>query len=291
MPNYSIKDLENLTGVQAHTIRIWEQRYRLLAPQRTPTNIRVYEDKDLRKLLSIALLNSNGLKISKAAKLTDAEVNAAVLKLTESANESVATYIETLKLIMIEMNESKFEKFFSHLVVQFGFEETISKVFVPFFARLTYLWQTESVTAAQIYFISSLYKQKLYVAFDGLEPANPAKKNFVFFLPKTEWTDNGLLFGHFLVRKRGYNSIYIGMSMTADDMIDVVKTYPNSYFVSVATLAKIDVTEYYKKILASCTEGQHLLISGHQSELVRLSDPKVTFFRDMIEFKTFVDSL
>jgi DNA-binding transcriptional MerR regulator len=291
MSKYSIKDLENLTGIQAHTIRIWEQRYNLLAPRRTPTNIRQYEEQDLRKLLSVALLNNNGLKISKAAKLTDAEIKETVLRLTESTNSSVETYIDALKLIMIEMNENKFEKFFSHLVLQFGFEETIALVFVPFFKRLTYLWQAESVTAAHIYFVSSLYKQKLYVALDGLEPSDTTKPTFIFFLPKTEWSDNALLFSNYVARKRGFNTMYLGSSLTVEDMITLVKQYSSSFFVSSATLAKIDVTTYYQKILAKCSKERQLLVSGAQSSLIKISDNRLVFLQDQIEFREFVDSL
>ncbi|MDR1865491.1 MAG: MerR family transcriptional regulator [Bacteroidales bacterium] len=291
MPNYSIKDLENLTGIQAHTIRIWEQRYKLLAPRRTPTNIRVYADKDLRKLLSVALLNNNGLKISKIANLTDADITNAVLKLTESSDSSLENYIDTLKLIMIEMNESKFEKLFGHLVLQLGFEEAIMKVFVPFFTRLTYLWQTESVSLSQIYFISALYKQKLYVALDGLAPANATQRTFVFFLPKTEWSDNGLLFSNYVARKRGFQTIFLGGDLSADEVIDVVQKNPDSYFVSVATLAKIDVTAYYKKILSACNDGQRLLVTGNQAELIKISDPHLVFVEDLVEYKNFLETL
>ncbi|MDR3094428.1 MAG: MerR family transcriptional regulator [Bacteroidales bacterium] len=290
MSNYSIKDLENLTGIQAHTIRIWEQRYDLLAPWRTPTNIRKYEEKDLRKLLSIALLNNNGLKISKIAKLTDAEINETVVKLT-AGTSSIETYIDSLKLIMVEMSENKFEKFFSHLVLQFGFEETITLIFVPFFKRLTYLWQAESVSAAQIYFISSLYKQKLYVALDGLEPPTSDKPTFVFFLPKTEWSDNGLLFSNYVARKRGYNTIYLGSPLTVDEVVTLVQKYSTAYFVSSATLAKINVTAYYQKILSQCSKEKQLLVSGTQSELIKISDNRLVFLQDQVEFRAFVDAL
>jgi DNA-binding transcriptional MerR regulator len=139
MPTYSIKDLENLTGIQAHTIRIWEQRYALLIPERTPTNIRRYSEKDLRRLLSISLLNNNGLKISKISKLSDLDIAEKVLQLSEGDDASIESQIDSLKLIMVDMNEAKFEKLFSHTALQMGFEETIMKIFIPFFKRLSFL--------------------------------------------------------------------------------------------------------------------------------------------------------
>ncbi len=293
MPTYSIKDLENLTGIQAHTIRIWEQRYQLLKPERTPTNIRVYSDKDLRKLLSVALLNNNGLKISKIAHLSDTDIAESVLHLTEGNDNNLENQIENLKLIMVEMNEAKFEKLFSHLVLQMGFEEAIMNIFVPFFKRLTYLWQTDSVTMAQINFISALYKQKLYVAIDGLTPSELLnRKKFILFLPKNEWLDNGLIFCNYMAKKRGHQTLYLGASFPAKEMADILQKTPNSYLVSVATLSQIDLTAYYSKILEVCTEGQQLLVSGNQAGTIKIAnDPRFTMFEDMGEFKSFLDKL
>ncbi|MDR1673108.1 MAG: MerR family transcriptional regulator [Bacteroidales bacterium] len=291
MPNYSIKDLENLTGIQAHTIRIWEQRYKLLAPRRTPTNIRVYSDKDLRKLLSVNLLNNNGLKISKIANLTDDEIFGSVLRLTESNDINLENHIDTLKLIMVEMNESRFEKLFSHLVLQLGFEETILKVFVPFFTRINYLWQAESVTSAQIYFISALVKQKLYVALDGLEPADTSKRPFVFFLPKTEYVDTGLLIAHYVTRKRGYQTIYLGATLTAEEITEILQCYPTGYFMSVVSMAKIDITEYYRSFLAVCNEKQRLFVSGSQANLIRINEPRFIYFENLSGYKNYIENL
>jgi DNA-binding transcriptional MerR regulator len=292
MPTYSIKDLENLTGIQAHTIRIWEQRYNLLSPERTPTNIRVYSDKDLRKLLSVALINNNGLKISKIAKLSDDDITGAVLNLSESEDIKLESQIESLKLIMVDMNEVKFEKLFGHLVVQMGFEETIMKVFVPFFRRLNFLWQTNSVSVAQINFITSLYKQKLYVAIDGLAPSERVNsKKIVLCLPKTERMDNGLLFCKKKKKRRGLETLYLGDSFPAEDLKDILEKNPESHLITVATLAQIDLTEYYSKVLSYCSEDQKLFIAGSQTGTLKITDPRLTVIQDYSEFQTFLNQL
>ena len=290
MPTYSIKDLENLTGIQAHTIRIWEQRYNLLNPERTPTNIRVYSDKDLRKLLSVALLNNNGLKISKISKLSDAEIVGAVMQLSEGDDSNLESQIENLKLIMVDMNEAKFEKIFSHLVLQMGFEETIIKIFIPFFKRLAFLWQTNSVTVAQINFITSLYKQKLYVAIDGLAPSERANsKIIIMFLPKTEYLDSGLLFCSYLARKRGFKTLYLGASFPSDELLDILEKNPEADLLSVASLSQIDLNAYYTKVLSVCNENQKLLLMGSQTSAVKITDLRLTVFQDYNEFKDFLD--
>jgi len=290
MPIYSIKDLENLTGIQAHTIRIWEQRYALLKPERTPTNIRRYAEKDLRKLLSVALLNNNGLKISKIAKLSELDIAEKVLQLSEGDDASIESQIDSLKIIMVDMNEAKFEKMFSHMVLQTGFEEAIMKIFIPFFKRLTFLWQTNSVGEAHINFITSLYKQKMYVAIDGLAPSVKSTK-FIMFLPKTENQDNGLLFCNYLAKKRGFPTIYLGASFPADELADILEKNPGSYLLSVATLAKIDLTAYYNNVLEACTKNQKLLLTGSQINTVKFNDPRVTVFQDFADFKDFLEQL
>ena len=292
MSTYSIKDLENLTGIQAHTIRIWEQRYHLLTPQRTPTNIRRYSDQDLRKLLSVALLNHNGLKISKIAKLTDSDIFGAVLQLSEGKDSKLDAQIESLKLIMIDMSEAKFEKMFSHLVVQMGFEETMMKVFVPFFERLNRLWYTGSVSVAQINFITSLYRQKLYVAIDGLAPAEKVNsKKIILFLPKSERDDNGLLLCNFLAKKRGFQTLYLGDSFPADEFADILEKNPDSVLFSVATLAQTNLTKYYSKVLDKCSDNQKLLLIGAQTGTVKITDPRLTVLQEYTEFQAFLDQL
>ena len=292
MPTYSIKDLENLTGIQAHTIRIWEQRYSLLCPERTPTNIRRYSDKELRKLLSVSMLNNNGLKISKIARLSDADIAEAILQLSESKDSKIESQIETLKLIMVDMNEAKFEKLFNHLVLQMGFEETIIKVFIPFFKRATFLWHTNSVSVAQINFISSLYKQKLYVAIDGLEPSESVNdKKLILFLPKTELLDEGLLFCNYMARRRGLHTLYLGTLFPTKELPDILQKNPNSYLISVATFAQVDLTAYYTKILSACNENQKLLLTGTQTNTVKITDPRLIIFKEYDELQSYLEQL
>ena len=292
MPTYSIKDLYNLTGILPHTIRVWEQRYGLLTPERTPSNFRVYSDKELRKLLSVALLNRNGLKISKIVQLSDAEIAETVLQLSEVADSRLESHIGNLKLIMVEMDESKFEKWFNHIVLHLGFEEAVLKVFIPFFKRLIYLWQTNSVTVAQVNFITSLYKQKLYVAIDGLalsETKNPAK--LILFLPQTENLEHGLLFCNYMAKKRGFQTLYLGASFPVDELSVICEKNPDSYLISTANLAQIDLTAYYTKVLASCSDNGKLLLTGSQIGSVKMNDPRLTVFQDYVGVKDFLEQL
>ena len=290
MPTYSIKDLENLSGVQAHTIRIWEQRYSLLNPERTLTNIRKYSDNDLRKLLSVTLLNNNGLKISKIAKMSDADITSAVLQLSEGKNSRLESQIESLKLIMVDMNEAKFEKLFCHLVVQMGFEEAITKVYVPFFKRLSYLWQTNSLTVAQYNFVTSLYRQKMYVAIDGLLlPTKTNDKKIILFLPKTEQEEWGLLFCSYMAKRRGFQTLYLGTSFPVEELVDIIEQNPDTILLSIVTFVRIDLTEYYTDVLSLCNKNQRLIISGSQVDTVKITDPRLTVYQDYTEIQDFLN--
>ena len=223
MGNYSIKDLEKLSRVKAHTIRIWEKRYGLLDPARSGTNIRSYSDTDLRKLLNIALLNDNGFKISRIATFNDAAIRSHVLALENSEN-GAADQVESLILAMTELDEARFEKVIGNCILRSGFEQTMLEVIQPFLQRVGVLWLIDAVKPGQEHFISSLIRQKVISAIDGLVPINRERpKTILFFLPEGEMHELGLLFAHFLARKHGHHPIYLGQSVPFEDLKAVVE--------------------------------------------------------------------
>ncbi len=147
MSVYSIKDLEQLTGIKAHTIRIWEQRYDIVSPERTDTNLRYYNSEDLKTMLNVSTLNNNGHKISKIAKMSEQEINDNVLMVI-SKKENHADQIRALTLSMVEMDENRFEKIMANNILQHGFEDTMINIVFPFLIRIGYLWQTNAVNPA-----------------------------------------------------------------------------------------------------------------------------------------------
>jgi len=164
--NYSIKDLETLSGIKAHTLRIWEQRYQLLKPHRTNTNIRLYTNEDLRRILNVSLLNKSGTKISKIASLNDNELYEQVNKLTKESDNN-ADQIESLILSMIELDEERFEKIVNSCILRLGLIKTIDEILFTFLQKIGIMWQTGSINPAQEHFISNLIRQKIIVAIDG----------------------------------------------------------------------------------------------------------------------------
>ncbi|HEU5145214.1 MAG TPA: MerR family transcriptional regulator, partial [Chryseosolibacter sp.] len=202
MAKYSIKELEHLSGIKAHTIRIWEKRYSLIRPQRTETNIRFYADNDLKKIINVSLLNAHGFKISKIAEMSDREIAQQVLKLSETDNNH-SIHINQLVAAMVHLDEEKFESTLSGFFMRYNFEQTLTQIVYPFLEKTGILWQTGNVSPAQEHFISNLIRQKVIVGIDGLPLKAGSRKTALLFLPEHELHEIGLLFCHYLLRKAG----------------------------------------------------------------------------------------
>ncbi|MHC1708326.1 MAG: MerR family transcriptional regulator [Bacteroidales bacterium] len=262
---YSIKDLEKLSGIKAHTLRIWEKRYGILLPERTTTNIRYYTDADLRKILNIALLNRQGYKISLLSRLTDEALNEKVISLTQ--NESLSdVQLDTLLGAMIELDENKFEKIINKAIINYGFEETLSRVVYPLFEKIGMLWQTNSINPAQEHFISNLVRQKILVAIDGLiAPQLQHQKTFFLFLREGEWHELGLLIYYYFIRKSGHKVIYFGQSLPMAPLLDTAATYEPDYLLTLLTCSLQDIKiQEYLKDLSEGFSPKSIYISGFQ---------------------------
>lgn len=262
MAQYSIKDLEKLSGIQAHTIRIWEKRYHLVTPKRTNTNIRVYSDEDLKRLLNVAVLNHNGLKISKIAKLSDAEMKSQIMLLTADTSNS-DNQIESLVVAMVELNETKFESILKTQIDQLGIEDVFIKIIHPFLVKIGVLWQTGNIHPAQEHFVSNIIKKKLFVAIDALELKTTGPK-FIMFLPEGEYHEIGLLFYTYLLKKNGYYPIYLGQSVPFEDLVSANNSYNADYLFTtfITTLQDFSFTEYIVE-LSKTFKKQKVFIPGN----------------------------
>jgi DNA-binding transcriptional MerR regulator len=246
MAHYSIKDLEKLTGIKAHTLRIWEKRYNLLEPKRTTTNIRFYDDDDLKRILNVALLNRNGIKISRIAELDEAEISDKISELSVQ-HPDIANQVDILVMSMIELDEKKFNKVINKSTHQLGFEDTILRLIYPFFEKIGVLWQTGVVNPAQEHFVSNLIRQKLIAAIDKLtENENPDAKRFIMYLPEGELHEINLLFYYYLAKKRGQTVVYLGQSVPFNDLAAVAHIKPCDYILTAfsSSFSGIDINDY-----------------------------------------------
>ncbi|WP_339874956.1 MerR family transcriptional regulator [uncultured Algoriphagus sp.] len=264
MSNYSIKDLEQLSGIKAHTLRIWEQRYNLLSPKRTDTNIRYYDDADLKLILNVAMLNTHGIKISKIAAMSRMDISEEIIKLTDRSVDH-NDQIQALTICMIEMDEDRFEKILSTNILKLGFEETVLEIIYPFLSKIGVLWQTGAINPAQEHFISNLIRQKLIVAIDG-QVAKATGKTFMLFLPEGELHEISLLFSCYLIKKHGHKVIYLGQSTPEADLVSIYKIQQPNYLLTIITSAPSgDNVQDYINMLGQEFSKSEIFVTGLQT--------------------------
>jgi DNA-binding transcriptional MerR regulator len=271
---YTIRELENLSGIKAHTIRIWEKRFGLIAPMRTSTNIRTYCDSDLKKILNISILNRNGLKISKIARLSQDEIVQQINQFTHEVSNA-ESQIESLTVAMIDLDEYRFEQVLSRSIIQFGFEEAVTQVLYPFFVKIGIMWQTGAIRPAQEHFITSLVKQKFYAALDGLiSSEREGTRKFLFFLPEGELHEVGLLFCCYLAKKRGFRTLYLGQSVPLNDLPDLVRKSHVDYLVTavITTFNGPDITTLVQT-LSKLFGDKTVYLSGSPALFLPLNIP------------------
>jgi DNA-binding transcriptional MerR regulator len=234
--NYSIKDLEKLSGIKAHTIRIWEKRYGVIRPERTKTNIRYYSNEDLKKLLNFSLLNQHGFKISVISLMSATEIAQKISAITISDLKDSYCIEENLLLSLIDMDENRFNKAFNTMILHYGFEGAMGKVIFPFFNRIGIMWQTGAINPAQEHFFSNLIRSKIIIATEGLIQTPVVNKEVaLLFLPEQELHEIALLLYNYLLRARGYKTIYLGQAVPADSLSRVIKISKPDYIVSSMT--------------------------------------------------------
>lgn len=234
---FSIKDLENLSGIKAHTIRIWEKRYNILEPMRTDTNIRLYNLKNLQKLLNITLLHQYGYKISKIATYSEEKIPQLVREIISKKN-SQNFAINSFKMAMMNFDQEIFFNTFDWLISEKTFKEVFKDHFLPLLKELGLLWQSETITPANEHFMSHLIKQKILIHTESLQILKPTKTNkvFVLSLPMNEIHQIGLLYLQYEILLQGYKTIYLGESMPIENLEDLTKHFENITFVSFMTI-------------------------------------------------------
>lgn len=267
MIRYSIKDLEKLTGIKAHTIRIWEKRYSLVEPARTETNIRYYSDQDLKRLLNVSILNKYGFRISNIVAMTSDEINGKLIDMSYK-DTSYNLEVESLVLSMIEMDEQRFDRILSSAIIKLGFEHTITDILMVLLEKIGILWQTGTISPAQEHFVSNLIRQKLILAIDGQNPSiNEISKTFLLFLPEQEYHELGLLFFHYLIKKAGHQVIYLGQNVPTSDLIEIARIRNIDFlFTSITCSMPGDGLQKLITRLSEIFPDKKILLGGYQLE-------------------------
>ena len=274
--DFSIKDLENLSGVKAHTIRIWEKRYNLLQPNRSDTNIRQYSLKSLQKLLNVVYLNNNGYKISKIANLKEEEIPISVREVA-SRGKVKHHAINAFKMAMLNFDQVLFYNTYNNLLDGKTFREIFYEIFIPLFDEIGLLWQTDTITPAHEHFLSTHIKQKILINIEklqSLEP-QPVSKTYVLFLPDNEIHDIGLLFINYELRSRGLHTIFLGESIPMESLTDLYNFYDDIIFISYFTIKpeKDKIQKYLQKFSDTIiNKNTKMYILGKQIDNLDLSN-------------------
>ena len=275
--NFSIKDLEYLSGIKAHTIRMWEKRYGVLKPNRTDTNIRTYSVNGLQKILNIAFLNENGYKISRISNMSDDDVGKLVRRITTSKS-NVNRAVQSMKVAMMNFDQPLFLKTYDGLLTNKTFRDIYNDVFIPLLEQIGYLWQSGTITPAHEQFITNLIKQKLFMNIEDLQKVQPINEDkvFVLFLPEEEIHDIGLFYTNYELLSHGYKVIFLGQSLPMEDLSYLSKLFETTVFISYLTTKPENLDEYVEKFTKHiCTDKKcEYWILGRKAEEI-LKEGKV----------------
>ena len=261
MSVYSIKDLEHLSGIKAHTIRIWEQRYHLFSPNRTETNIRFYNEDDLKLILNIATLRSHGYKISKIVDMNDREIHEAVHDICKYS-ESLSDQIYSLTNSMVDIDELAFLEILNRNIERYGFEKVMTEIVYPFMNKVGVLWLTNSINPAQEHFISNLVRQTLIVKTSEVA-IHPEQPLFLLFLPEKEPHELGILYANYLLRANGIRTVFFGQSVPLDALEEAYhKLEPAYILTAMITAPDPSNVQQYVNLLGSKFKDSRVLITG-----------------------------
>ncbi|MDB5249677.1 MAG: MerR family transcriptional regulator [Segetibacter sp.] len=289
MNAFTIKDIENLSGVKAHTIRIWEQRYSFLKPQRTGTNIRYYSNEELKIILNIALLNKYGYKISHIDKLDFLEINQKLLLLSHHQAKQERVVNELISC-MVDLDLDTFEELLDLQIHATGIEKLITEILFPFLEKIGLLWVTNNINPAQEHLVTNLIRQKLLVGIEYSVSQIKSNKTALLFLPEGEYHELGLLYVYFLLKNQGVKVFYLGADVPLADLDFIVKAKkPDYIYTHLTALAHNFNVEKFLHNLHSKINHVPVLISGPLTVNYKKSVPaNFEFKKSLKEVKDFI---
>ncbi len=280
MNAFTIKDLENLSGIKAHTIRIWEQRYSFLNPSRTDTNIRIYSNEELKTILNIALLNKYGFKISHIDQMNQEELKSKILSLSNFEAQQERIVNEMINC-MIDIDFEQFELILDNHISKRGIEKSITHIVFPFLERVGILWVTNHINPAQEHVITNIIRQKIILGIERVSSILTSSKICVLFLPEGEHHEMGLLFIHYLLKSKGIKVIYLGANVPIKDIEYVCKLKsPDFIYTHLTSLANNFNFEKFLNFIVQKIPNQTTVISGQITCTYKKKAP------ENVQFKT-----
>lgn len=289
---FSIKDLENLSGIKAHTIRIWEQRYDFLKPHRTPTNIRFYRSQELKTVLNISLLNKYGYKISQLNKMTQDELRSKIVGLIDKDARQQAL-INQLIAHMIDFDIESFEWELDGYILEHGLDKAITRIVFPFLERIGILWASNHINPAQEHLVSAVIRQKFIVGIERHVAARHSGKTVLLFLPEDEHHELGLLYVHYLLKTSGVPVLYLGADLPLKDLESVCQARKPDYLYChlTAITNSFSAEKFFGRV--SQRIGIPLVVSGALARAQRRKLPTegVSLLGSIAEVEEFIAAL
>lgn len=290
--NYSISDLEKLSGIQSHTIRVWERRYKILKPLRTLGNTRKYDDDQLKKLLNIATLNKSGLKISKISQLSSADLN----KLSSHAENSEHNQtgfdllISQLLNCVFEFDEQKLELLLNRFIKKFGLTECYKHIMFPLLVRVGFMWLKHNIRPSNEHFLVNILRQKIMAETDVVPISKETEKTWLLFLPDHEDHDIGLLFAKYLLKKANQKVIFLGGKVSTLDISDIFKSVEiNCVLLFMIKSRNINEAQRYLDKLAIDCEGLTIYVAGNKEILSHIKQPaEMVWLKTVSQFEEYI---
>jgi len=292
MNSFTIRDLENLSGIKAHTLRIWEQRYSFLKPNRTFTNIRYYSNDELKTILNVALLNKYGYKISHIDKMSDEEIRDKILTLNQQEAQQERVVNELVQH-MVDLDMEAFEQTLSGYIVARGIERTITQIIFRYLEKVGILWLTNHINPAQEHLVTNIIRQKLIVGIEGLSTPLKVNKTVLLFLPENEYHEIGLLFMYYLLKNRGVNVIYLGCNVPLADVGYVVKVKKPDYLYCHITrpAQTFNFDKFLSQISKNLSESPCIISGLLTQNYEKKLQPPIIFKRSFGEVMEFISAL
>ena len=291
MNTFTIKDIEKLSGIKAHTIRIWEQRYQILSPQRTDTNIRYYSNEDLKTVLNISLLNKCGYKISRIKKMDTNEIQEKILSLNNVLAQQERIINELIQY-MVDMNVDAFENVLDAQILNTGISNTIIDIIFPFLDKTGVLWQTNHINPAQEHLVTNIIRQKLIIGIENALVPYSLNKTVLIFLPENEHHELGLLFIHYLFKQRGFKVLYLGANIPIRDVANVVSIKQPTLLYCHLTAVSINFNlENYLIKITHKIPNIKMVFSGKIVQMYKKSVPaNVEFKKTLVDAMAFIEN-
>ncbi|MDA9555025.1 MerR family transcriptional regulator [Pelobium sp.] len=293
MKKFSISDIENLTGIKAHTIRVWEQRYNFFTTKRTETNIRYYDDADLCMFLNIATLNENGYKISKISKMDADEINKLVKTLKED-HYNINVQVQMLSNAMLKMDDGEFNEILNDCIDDLGMETAMADIIFPFLRKVGFMWQVGTINPAHEHFATHKIEQKIISeTYRQKKSSKHQGKRYLLFLPPNETHEVGLLFAQYLLKANGHQTLYLGQNLPFESIAEVNSYYEPDFAISVLTIAhaELNVESIIKKLRENLANTP-LILAGNQISHSAITEEKnLLLVKNIGEFTQIIEKL